>query len=228
MPATSKSQQRLMGWALACKRGEQKNCPPNVQKLADDMTESDLEKYAKTSHEGLPDQVEEAVVEAAIYELYKVNEGAIKHLLMLAAEASDFEAFKTDANEWMASQGNEPLSDDYLQDVFTNAESWNEKMEENMNESEGALNVDAQTMTTTEKIPGQGDSVPPPPSGMDKGDKIKDALTPSLYKAPMGKKGTLNQRVMDWDQLLKTINYKTHDGTMQRGHGQNLQGNGSE
>ena len=61
MPSTSKSQQRLFGWALACKRGEAKNCPANVKKLADSMTEDELEDFASTKHEGLPEEVKEAI-----------------------------------------------------------------------------------------------------------------------------------------------------------------------
>jgi hypothetical protein len=63
MPATSKTQQRLFGWALACKKGESDNCPVNVKKLADSMSEEELEKYASTSHKDLPDQAKESVVE---------------------------------------------------------------------------------------------------------------------------------------------------------------------
>jgi hypothetical protein len=63
MPSTSKTQQRLFGWALACKRGESKNCPANISKLAKSMSEEELEKYASTSHENLPSRVEESIVE---------------------------------------------------------------------------------------------------------------------------------------------------------------------
>ena len=63
MPSTSTSQQKLFGWALACKNGDTDNCPANVKKLADTMSKAELEKYASTSHEGLPDRVEESVIE---------------------------------------------------------------------------------------------------------------------------------------------------------------------
>jgi len=54
MPATSQSQQKLMGAALHCKRtGE---CiSSEVKKIADSMTEKDLEDFASTSHKGLPE-----------------------------------------------------------------------------------------------------------------------------------------------------------------------------
>jgi hypothetical protein len=63
MPSTSKSQQKLFGWALACKNGDTDNCPANVKKLADSMSKQELEDYASTKHEGLPDHVEESIVE---------------------------------------------------------------------------------------------------------------------------------------------------------------------
>ena len=68
MPSTSKSQQRLFGWALACKRGSSKSCPPSVKKLADSMSDEELEKYAKTSHKGLPTKVKESLDE--IFSIY--------------------------------------------------------------------------------------------------------------------------------------------------------------
>ena len=61
MPSTSKKQQRLFGWALACKTGKTDNCPVKVKKLADTMSNEELEKYASTSHEGLPENVENAL-----------------------------------------------------------------------------------------------------------------------------------------------------------------------
>lgn len=50
--------------ALACKRGELKDCPANVKKLADSMSEEELEKFAKTSHEDLPERVKESIAES--------------------------------------------------------------------------------------------------------------------------------------------------------------------
>ena len=61
MPSTSKSQQRLMGQAYALKKGELKLADLNpeyrdqIKDLADSMTLKQLEDFAKTSHEGLPD-----------------------------------------------------------------------------------------------------------------------------------------------------------------------------
>jgi len=61
MPSHSKSQQRLMGQAYALKKGELKLADLNpeyrdqIKSLADGMTLKQLEDYAKTSHEGLPE-----------------------------------------------------------------------------------------------------------------------------------------------------------------------------
>ena len=63
MPSVSQSQQQLFGWALACKRGESKSCPANVKKLADTMTDVELEKYASTKHNKLPKRVSESLNE---------------------------------------------------------------------------------------------------------------------------------------------------------------------
>jgi hypothetical protein len=61
MPAKSKSQQRAAGTALAAKRGEL-----NVSKLQgaskqmyESMSEEELEDFASTSLEGLPEEVDD-------------------------------------------------------------------------------------------------------------------------------------------------------------------------
>ena len=56
MKVTSKAQRRLMGWAYACKTGKSTDCPPNVQKLADEMSLYDLKKAAETSEDDLPEE----------------------------------------------------------------------------------------------------------------------------------------------------------------------------
>jgi len=56
----SKSQQRLMGMAYAYKKGELDTEPSaEVKKLADSMSEKDLEDFASTKHKGLPEKVDE-------------------------------------------------------------------------------------------------------------------------------------------------------------------------
>ena len=60
MPALSQQQQKLMGLALAYKRGDvpDSQVSGKIKKLANAMTNSDLEKYASTKHKGIPKKVE--------------------------------------------------------------------------------------------------------------------------------------------------------------------------
>jgi hypothetical protein len=55
--STSKSQQRLMGWAHACKQeGDKCNAPKKVKEIAKSMKSKDLKDFAKTKHKGLPEK----------------------------------------------------------------------------------------------------------------------------------------------------------------------------
>lgn len=60
MPALSQQQQKLMGLALAYKKGDvpDSKVSDKIKKLANAMTKSDLEKYASTKHKDLPKKVE--------------------------------------------------------------------------------------------------------------------------------------------------------------------------
>lgn len=59
--AVSQQQQKLMGLALAYKRGEvsANDISPEAKAMADKMSEKDLEDFAKTKHKGLPVTKEE-------------------------------------------------------------------------------------------------------------------------------------------------------------------------
>jgi len=46
MPAKSEKQRKLMGAALAYKRGENKNVSEEIKKVANSMTEEQLEDFA--------------------------------------------------------------------------------------------------------------------------------------------------------------------------------------
>lgn len=65
MPSVSKTQQRLMGQALAYKRGEVKAKDLNpdyadeIKKLAKSMTEKQLKDFAGTKHKNLPEKAKE-------------------------------------------------------------------------------------------------------------------------------------------------------------------------
>jgi hypothetical protein len=54
--AKSKAQQRIMGMALAMRRGESDRGSREVARIATDMPEKELEKFAKTKHKGLPEK----------------------------------------------------------------------------------------------------------------------------------------------------------------------------
>jgi hypothetical protein len=54
--AKSKSQQRIMGMALAMRRGESDRGNREVARIATDMPRKELEKFAKTKHKGLPEK----------------------------------------------------------------------------------------------------------------------------------------------------------------------------
>ena len=68
MPARSRTQQRLMGQALAYKRKEikSKDLDPRyadrIKKLSKSMTTKQLRDFAKTKHKNLPEKVQEHVL----------------------------------------------------------------------------------------------------------------------------------------------------------------------
>ena len=61
MPAQSKAQQKAAGAALSAKRGETKvsELQGASKDMYDSMSESELEDYASTKLDGLPDHVED-------------------------------------------------------------------------------------------------------------------------------------------------------------------------
>jgi hypothetical protein len=61
MPAQSKAQQRAAGAALSAKRGETKvgDLKGASKDMYDSMSEEELEDYASTDHDGLPEKVED-------------------------------------------------------------------------------------------------------------------------------------------------------------------------
>ena len=67
MPSRSKTQQRLMGQALAYKRGEikTKDMDPKyadeIKSVAKSMSEKQLRDFAKTKHKNLPEKVQERI-----------------------------------------------------------------------------------------------------------------------------------------------------------------------
>ena len=64
MPAKSKSQQRLFGMAYAVRKGEMKrsDATKEVLDIVDsDMTDKEIEDFAKTKHKGLKEYVKECL-----------------------------------------------------------------------------------------------------------------------------------------------------------------------
>ena len=64
MPAKSKAQQRLFGMALAIRKGEMKRseADDSVLDIVDsDMTDKEIEDFAKTSHKSLPQHLKESL-----------------------------------------------------------------------------------------------------------------------------------------------------------------------
>jgi len=64
MPARSQQQQKIMGLALAFKRGEvpSSEVSDKVKSLAKTMSMKELEAYASTKHKGLPKKVKESTM----------------------------------------------------------------------------------------------------------------------------------------------------------------------
>lgn len=60
MPAKSKAQQKAAGAALSAKRGDTKvsDLQGASKQMYDSMSEDELEDYASTNREGLPDKVD--------------------------------------------------------------------------------------------------------------------------------------------------------------------------
>lgn len=63
MPSKSKAQQRLFGMALAVRRGDIERSKVNQEVLDivdGDMTDKEIEDFAKTKHDGLKEYLQEA------------------------------------------------------------------------------------------------------------------------------------------------------------------------
>lgn len=65
MPAKSKSQQRLFGMAYAVRKGEMKRSDASEEVLDivdSDMTDKEIEDFAKTKHKGLKEYIKERLL----------------------------------------------------------------------------------------------------------------------------------------------------------------------
>jgi hypothetical protein len=83
MPARSIKQQRLMALALGYKRGQisKSKVSAEIKKLAKQMSEKDLRKFAKTKHAGLPMKVGKLESIIPIEELRKIIESSVAEVL---------------------------------------------------------------------------------------------------------------------------------------------------
>lgn len=84
MPAKSIQQQKLMGLALAYKRGKvpSSKVSTQIKKIAKSMSEKDLRKYAGTPHKGLPRKVKgEGRMTIPVLELRKIIDSVISEVI---------------------------------------------------------------------------------------------------------------------------------------------------
>jgi hypothetical protein len=58
MPAKSKAQQRFFGMVRATQKGEMESPSSEISQAATSMSKSDVKKFAKTKHKGLPNKIE--------------------------------------------------------------------------------------------------------------------------------------------------------------------------
>jgi hypothetical protein len=83
MPALSQQQQKLMGLALAYKRGKvsTSDVSKSVKQLAGSMSEKELVKYAGTKHKGLPKKVGETKNTMTKEEINKLVADAVQEVM---------------------------------------------------------------------------------------------------------------------------------------------------
>jgi hypothetical protein len=83
MPAFSQQQQKLMGLALAYKRGKvsASDVSKTVKQLAGSMSEKELTKYASTKHKGLPKKVGETKSTMTREEINKLVSDAVQEVM---------------------------------------------------------------------------------------------------------------------------------------------------
>lgn len=110
MPARSQQQQKIMGLALAFKRGEvpASKVSQKVKDLAKSMSEKELEKYASTKHKGLPVKVKESNL--ATFEQFlseKDDEMEIEDEMEFGPEGEEEEIFHVASHSPMRSVGSD-------------------------------------------------------------------------------------------------------------------------
>lgn len=83
MPALSQQQQKIMGLALAYKKGKvpASKVSKSVKDLASSMSTQELEKYAGTKHKGLPKKVGETKTTMTREEISKLVADAVQEVM---------------------------------------------------------------------------------------------------------------------------------------------------
>lgn len=83
MPSLSVQQQKLMGLALAYKRGKvsRSDVSKSVKQLAGSMSEKELAKYAGTKHKGLPKKVGETKTTMTREDINKLVSDAVQEVM---------------------------------------------------------------------------------------------------------------------------------------------------
>ncbi len=100
MPAKSKSQEHFFGMVRALQKGEldTKNVPPKVKqkirKVADSMSATEVNKFAKTKTKNLPDHVDESVDDESPWN--DINLKSMSFLNFLIAEQVINEEWSTE------------------------------------------------------------------------------------------------------------------------------------
>jgi hypothetical protein len=147
MPSVSKAQQRLMGMAYALKKGDMKrdDASQEVKDLADGMTLKQLKDFAETSHEGLPDKVEE-------YSLGSYYTGSYFWMTQAGQAGVQKVSMQGDAED--------PMVQRFIE--FINGK------EENVDEGDFGAAVSASPSNT----PGMGNAAPPSTDQAGSGDKF--------------------------------------------------------
>lgn len=97
MPAKSQAQQKLMGLALAVKRGDvaKKSVSKQIQNLAKSMSEKDLKKFAGTKHAGLPEKLKEVASEADMEQMDTDSLLGMQRIIALTDDPKQYEELNT-------------------------------------------------------------------------------------------------------------------------------------
>jgi hypothetical protein len=97
MPAKSQAQQKLMGLALAVKRGNvaKSKVSKQIQQLANSMSEKDLKKFAGTKFKGLPSKLKEVASEADMEQMDTDSLLGMQRIIALTDNTGQYEELNT-------------------------------------------------------------------------------------------------------------------------------------